>query len=109
MYKMGVFGATAGSALGKEIGGDGVGGDILGALGGIAGSFLPFKEGGYVPYDTPAILHKNEFVLPAHVKPTKAQLKAVKAGKKKKKAKAPTRTSGAGPSGAGRLRHTKFV
>ena len=80
---MGLLGVTAGSALGKEIGGDGVAGDILGALGGIAGSFLPFKEGGYVPYDTPAILHKSEFVLPAHVKPTKAQLKAVKEGKKK--------------------------
>ena len=82
---MGVLGATGGSALGKKIGGKGVGGDILGALGGVLGGFLPFETGGEVPRDTKAILHKGEYVLPAGVKPTKAQRKAV--NKKKTQAK----------------------
>jgi len=84
---MGVFGSLGGSALGKAIGGDGELGDVLGTLGGFAGTFLPFKEGGYVPYDTKAILHKGEYVLTAGVKPTKAQRKAIKKGKQKAKKK----------------------
>tara|TARA_R100001463_G_scaffold6465_2_gene21116 strand:- start:1546 stop:1845 length:300 start_codon:yes stop_codon:yes gene_type:complete len=91
---MGVLGATGGSAIGKAIGGDGIGGDILGAIGGIAGGFLPFETGGEVPRNTKALLHKGEYVLPAGVKPTKTQRKAVnkrkaqaKKGKKGKKGK----------------------
>lgn len=91
---MGVFGSLGGSIVGKQIGGEGVLGDVLGGLGGIAGGFLPFKEGGRVPRDTKAILHKNEYVLPAGVKPTKAQIKAVNKGKaQKKKKSAPKRKS----------------
>lgn len=91
---MGVLGATGGSALGKAVGGDGIGGDILGALGGVIGGFLPFETGGEVPRNTKALLHKGEYVLPAGVKPTKAQRKAVnkrkaqaKKGKKSMKGK----------------------
>ena len=79
---MGVLGATGGSALGKAVGGEGIGGDILGALGGVLGGFLPFETGGEVPRDTKAILHKGEYVLPKGVKPTKAQRKAVNKGKR---------------------------
>lgn len=55
---------------GQQIGQD-IGGDILDFL-------IPFKKGGKVKKKMPALLHKGEFVLPAKVKPTKAQIKAVK-------------------------------
>lgn len=82
------LGAAAGKAIGgwagKELGqhtgmgqkegqrvGEDIGGDILDFL-------IPFKKGGKVKKKMPALLHKGEFVLPARVKPTKAQIKAVK-------------------------------
>ena len=78
---MGVFGAAGGSVLGsklgKKLGGDGA---LLGALGGVAGSLVPFEKGGDVSKNTPAYLHKGEFVLPAHVKPTASQRAAVRKG-----------------------------
>lgn len=86
---MGIFGSAGASTLGKAIGGKKFG-DVLGTIGGVLGSFLPFEEGGDVPYDTKAILHKGEFVLPKGVKPTKAQRKAVKKGKAKNKNKKPS-------------------
>tara|TARA_R110001592_G_scaffold35557_2_gene120913 strand:- start:727 stop:996 length:270 start_codon:yes stop_codon:yes gene_type:complete len=74
---MGVFGSLGGSALGKKIGGDGIFGDILGGLGGIAGGLLPYETGGYVVKTTPALLHAGEFVLPANAEPTMAQRRIV--------------------------------
>lgn len=89
---MGKIGRKLGSALGKGLGGfagkelgkftgmnqkegqkvgEDIGGDILDFL-------IPFKKGGKVKKKMPALLHKGEFVLPAKVKPTKAQLKMVK-------------------------------
>lgn len=89
---MGKIGRSLGQALGKAIGGaagqglgkftgmgqeegqkvgHNIGGDILDFL-------IPFKKGGKVKKTTKALLHKGEFVLPKGVKPTKAQLKAVK-------------------------------
>lgn len=66
--KLGKFtgmGADQGARLGEDIGGD-------------IGDLLPFKKGGRVKRNTRALLHKGEFVLPKGIKPTKAQLKAVK-------------------------------
>ena len=47
-------------------------------IGGFLGNLIPFKKGGRVRRNTRALLHKGEYVLPAGVKPTKAQIKAVK-------------------------------
>jgi len=44
------------------------------------------EKGGEVKKTGPVIVHKNEYVLPAGVKPTKAQRKAVAKGKAKKTA-----------------------
>ena len=58
-------------------------------IGGALGNLLPFKKGGRVPQthsgQVPALLHSGEYVLPAGVKPTKAQMKKVADGKKKRK------------------------
>jgi hypothetical protein len=70
----------------------GVGGDIgsiLGKVGGDAlGAWLGFKTGGRVPgkkgAPRKAIVHAGEYVLPVGVKPTKAQVEAVKKRKDKK-------------------------
>ena len=77
-----------GSQLGGILGGAGgtyFGGPTGGAVGSLIGSelgkFLPFKKGGPVPgavgRPVKAIVHGGEYVLPAGVKPTKAQKKAV--------------------------------
>lgn len=80
-----ILGKFAGGALGGLIGGK-KGRELGQELGSAGGSFLvPFKEGGYVKKTTPALLHGGEFVLPASVKPTKAQKAAVAKGKKKGK------------------------
>lgn len=98
MYKMGIFGNIVGKSLGKVAGGIAGGfvggkagrkiGSKLGSdLGGTAGALLtPYKKGGKVPKTGPALLHKGEYVLPSHVKPTKAQISAVAKGKKGGKA-----------------------
>lgn len=81
------LGSLAGESLGKFTGigadkglkiGDEIGGDILGTL-------IPFKKGGKVKKTGPIYAHKGEYVLPAGVKPTKAQLKAVSKKKAYKK------------------------
>lgn len=85
---MGLFGnligKVGGGLLGGLFGDKQTGSDIGSAL----GSFLPFKKGGPVPgakgAPVKAMLHGGEFVLPVGVKPTKAQKKAVAAGKKRK-------------------------
>ena len=87
---MGVISGTALGALGKELGGEGIGGDILGGLMGIAGGMIPwFERGGWVnhPAGEPviAMLHGNEFVLPQSVNPTKKQVEAVRRLKGEKK------------------------
>ena len=93
---MGVIGAAIGSEggsalgglIGKKIGGRGgaaAGRNIGRAVGGFAGGAFPmFKKGGKVKKTGLAVLHKNEYVLPAGVAPTKAQ-KAKVAKKKAKK------------------------
>lgn len=86
---MGFFGNLLGQGLGALGGGlfgdSGTGSKIGGAL----GNFLPFKKGGKVPErrgkPVPALLHGGEYVLPVGVKPTKAQMKKVADGKKKRK------------------------
>jgi len=74
------IGGFAGKELGKFTGmgqgegqkvGQDIGGDILDFL-------IPFKKGGKIKKKMPVLLHKGEFVLPAKVKPTAAQIKAVR-------------------------------
>ena len=81
---MGIIGNLLGQAGGTFIGGKlggSQGAQAGGQIGGILGNFLPFKKGGSVPgkkgKPVKAILHGGEYVLPAGVKPTKAQKKAV--------------------------------
>lgn len=87
---MGFFGGLIGSGLGK------IGESLLGKTagidgaqlgGGLGGSLLPFKTGGYVKKTGPALLHANEFVLPANARPTKGQKAIVKRNKAKKNKK----------------------
>lgn len=91
---MGIFGKILGKGLGKVAGGIAggfvggkagrkIGSQLGGELGGTAGAVLtPYKTGGRVPKTGPALVHKGEFVLPAHVKPTKAQVEAVARAKR---------------------------
>jgi hypothetical protein len=80
-----IFGRGAGKALGGAVGkliggkaGKKLGASLGGEAGTLAGATLvPYKNGGKVPKTGPALLHKNEFVLPAGVKPTAAQKKEV--------------------------------
>jgi hypothetical protein len=80
-----IFGRGAGKALGSGLGkliggkaGKKLGASLGSELGTAAGATLiPYKNGGKVPKTGPALLHKNEFVLPAGVKPTAAQKKEV--------------------------------
>jgi len=78
-----LLGEIGGGLVGGLVGGDkgkAVGSNIGGELGGL----IPFKKGGAVgKRNVKALLHAGEYVLPAGVKPTKAQKKAV-ADKKKK-------------------------
>lgn len=69
----GIAGGLIGGKKGKKIG------SKLGAdIGGTAGLAYPaFKKGGKVKKTGLALVHKNEFVLPAGVEPTKAQKDAV--------------------------------
>ena len=53
------------------------------AVGGALGSLAPFKKGGRVKRTGPAYLHKNEWVLPAGVAPTKSQKAKIAKGKKR--------------------------
>jgi hypothetical protein len=86
---MGFLGNLLGQGLGYLGGGlfgdSGTGSKIGGAL----GNFLPFEKGGKVPGGrgkaVPTLLHGGEYILPASVKPTKAQMKKVADGKRKKK------------------------
>lgn len=83
---MGFFGNLLGQGLGGLAGGlfGKKGQDIGAGIGGELGSLVPFKKGGAVgKRNVKALLHAGEYVLPAGVKPTKAQKKAV-ADKKKK-------------------------
>lgn len=88
----GAVGSEAGSALagmiGKRVAGR-KGGEAAARIGrvagGVIGSAFPFfKKGGKVNKTGLAILHKNEYVLPASVKPTKAQKAKVAKLKMKK-------------------------
>jgi hypothetical protein len=92
----GFAGAGIGEALGKKFGGSigqEAGKNIGRAVGSAAGMAIPyFKEGGAVKKTGLAVVHKGEYVLPASIKPTKAQKSAVdklhkakKGGKKDKK------------------------
>ncbi len=86
-----VSGFLAGQA-GKAIGGKGIGGDILGGLFGAAGTLLPWYEtGGKVKHTGPAMVHKDEYILPANAKPTKRQRAIVKKNKKKAVKRMPPR------------------
>lgn len=84
---MGFFGNLLGEVGGGLVGGligGGKGKQVGSNIGGELGSLIPFKHGGAVgKRNVKALLHAGEYVLPAGVKPTKAQKKAV-ADKKKK-------------------------
>lgn len=88
---MGFFGSLLGGEIGKLIGGKKHSG--LGrTLGTIAGDFLPFETGGAVKVakgkkTIKALLHKNEYVLPANATPTKAQKAIVAKNKRDAKKK----------------------
>ena len=82
-----LLGQAGGSILGGAIGGN-QGRQAGQQIGGILGNFLPFKKGGKVPgkkgKPVKAIVHGGEYVLPASVKPTMAQKRAVAKLHKKK-------------------------
>jgi hypothetical protein len=94
---MGPISGAVGSELGSGIAGligrrvaGRKGGEIASRIGrvagGVVGGALPmFKKGGKVNKTGLAVVHKGEYVLPAGVKPTKAQKAKVakkKAGRK---------------------------
>lgn len=87
---MGLLGAAVGSLgggfLGNKLGGS-AGASAGSQIGSILGNFLPFKTGGPVPgkvgKPVKALVHGGEYVLPAGVKPTKAQKAAVAKLKRK--------------------------
>lgn len=87
-----IIGQEAGGGLGRLIGnkiggrrGGDSGANIGKAIGGMAGAAFPlFKKGGKVNKTGLAIVHKGEYVLPANVKPTKAQKSKVAKLKAKK-------------------------
>ena len=74
------YGGSAGASAGKKIG------SVIGGVAG--GALIPFKRGGKVPgpvgKPVKALVHGGEYVLPAGVKPTKAQKMAVAKLHKKK-------------------------
>jgi len=88
-----IGGGALGGALGKKYGGstgEKIGSELGSVAGGALGTLLPFKKGGKVPGPkgkaVKALVHGGEYVLPAGVKPTKAQKAAVaKLHKKGKK------------------------
>ena len=76
----GLLGQAGGALVGGKLGGS-AGASAGQQIGGILGGFLPFKKGGRVPgkkgKPVKAMVHGGEYVLPASVKPTKAQIAAV--------------------------------
>jgi hypothetical protein len=76
-------GGYVGEKVGKRFGNSNLGKELGTQLGSFAGSAVPYlKHGGYIKgkrnHSTVAILHGGETVLPATVKPTKKQKKAIK-------------------------------
>jgi hypothetical protein len=76
-----------GSHVGKYFGGklgkytgihERQGGEIGGTVGANVATALGYKKGGRVRKTGKALVHKGEFVLPRGVKPTRAQIRAVK-------------------------------
>jgi hypothetical protein len=86
---MGAIGAALGGLGGSYVGGKIAKGKYkkeISTLGSALGSAIPwFKKGGAVPRTEIALVHKNEFVLPKGVKPTKEQKKMVNAIRKMNK------------------------
>ena len=77
------YGQYAGKFFGRNLGKytgikEREGGDIGYRVGSSAATALGYKKGGKVKKTGKALVHKGEFVLPKGVKPTKAQMKAVK-------------------------------
>ena len=85
----GYAGAGLGEAIGKKFGGSigqEAGKNIGRVVGTAAGAAIPyFKTGGSVKKTGMAMVHKNEYILPSGIKPTKAQKAAVAKLKKGKK------------------------
>jgi len=86
------LGGLAGKKLGKLLGNEDLGRNIGEMAGGAGGAMLPFKKGGRVKgkrgKPVAIMAHAGEYILPAHIKPSKAQVKAVNAlHTKKPKAK----------------------
>jgi hypothetical protein len=82
------FGSIIGRALGS------IAGNIIpikgldgGAIGETLGGLTGYKTGGKVKKTGPALLHSQEFVLPANAKPTKAQRAIVAKNKRDAKKK----------------------
>ena len=73
-----ILGSAGGGAIGGFFGAPTLGASVGGLLGGELGRLTGFKKGGRVKRTGMALVHKNEFVLPVGVAPTKAQKAAVK-------------------------------
>ncbi len=86
---MGVLGSALGNLAGSYVGGKIAKGKYkkeISTVGGALGASIPwFKKGGRVPKTEIAMVHKNEYVLPRWVKPTKGQKKMVNAIRKMNK------------------------
>jgi hypothetical protein len=86
---MGVIGSALGGLAGSYVGGKIAKGKYkmeISTVGSALGSAIPwFKNGGLVPRTELAMVHKNEFVLPKGVNPTKSQKKMVKSIRKMNK------------------------
>lgn len=80
------LGGIAGSLIGKRFGGQ-KGQQVGQGIGSALGTLLPFKTGGRVKGKRPvkALLHPNEYVLPANAKPTAHQRSVVAKNKAKAK------------------------
>lgn len=84
-YWGGKVGKYAGQKLGKYTGMGESKGEATGQrVGEFLGNFVPFKKGGPVKKTTKALLHKGEYVLPAGVRPTRQQKRAVQKRHRKK-------------------------
>jgi hypothetical protein len=73
------------SSINKAEGGNGGSKASINFWNGFGRAFTGYKTGGKVKKTSLALVHKNEYILPANAKPTKAQKAIVAKNKKSKK------------------------